>query len=290
MIVSIGIMLAIGALVFWGIGDFLIQRCARIVGSIETMLLIGLAMMLMATPFAYGEIFATSFPNLLLLIATGIVLTGASLFDFEALRSGKMAVAEPVVGLETPFTVIFAVLLTGEHVTLGAAFLIGLIFLGTTLIVTKRIELPGLHKRVLEKGVRFAFFAAIGLAFSNLLVGEASREVSALAAVWWVGAVHVAFCVGYLIRKKRLAALVPHVLAHPVTLLSQALTDSLAWFSFAGAMLYAPISIVAAVSSGYIALAVFLGIIVTREKVRLHQGIGIAVVTLGIAVLSYLYG
>lgn len=60
--------------------------------------------------------------------------------------------------------------------------------------------------------------------------------------------------------------------------------------AFAAAATFAPISVATTISGGYVALAVLLGIFVSREKVKPHQMFGIALVSVGVIVLSYFYG
>ncbi len=284
-----GVALALCALIFWGVADFLIQRSTRLVGSITTMLFIGIVAILITTPFAYQEIFSLSATDFFLLLSTGIVLTAASLFDFEALRKGKMAVAEPIVGLETPFTVLVAFMLASESPSLLSLTLIGVTFLGTTLIAVKHISFSA-HKKLFEKGARLAIGAAFGLAVANFMIGEASRSVSSVSAMWWIGAVHTVFALVYLVVHKRVRTALEDVAKHPKTVGGQAIIDTLGWLSFATAMTLAPIAIVSSISSGYIALAVLLGIFITRERMLKHQWLGVALVVIGIGALSYFFG
>jgi len=286
---ALGILLALVALVAWGIADFLIQRSARMVGIVMTMFLIGAVATIGFLPFVISELFVLTRAEILLLLGTGAMLTIASLLDFKALKEGKMAVAEPIIGLETPFTVIFAVLIAHEHLTLFQALIVGLIFFGTILVATKRFShIRGRH--FLEKGALIAFLSAMGLAFSNFLVGESSQQISPVLAIWSVGVVHAAVCGVILFFQHRYRKLGGFVKQHPWTLLGQAVVDNIAWIAFAGAALFIPISIAAAISSGYVALAVLLGIFITREKLNKHQFAGIAFICTGIAVLSYFYG
>lgn len=288
MALAFGVTLSLIALVTWGIADFLIQRSARCVGSVKTMLFVGLGSVLMFFPFVYADLFSLQLPEITLLFVTGAVLTIASLFDFQALKEGKMAIAEPIVGLEMPFTVICAILFAGEKLELIPALIIGLIFIGTLLLVTKRFEHIK-HTHLLEKGVRLAFFAAIGLALGNFLVGESSQESTPFLAIWFVGLIHALTCLALLFAKRNLGSVMQDLKRHPWTLISQSVVDNIAWIAYAGAVLFIPISIATAISSGYIAVAVILGLVITREKLRPHQFLGMTVVIFGIIYLSYLY-
>jgi transporter family protein len=286
----IGVLLALAALVSWGVADFLIQRSARLVGSAKTMFLIGITLVIGLLPFVYQDIFRLSAEELTLLVLTGVALTVASLFDFEALKAGKMAVAEPIIGLETPITVVFAVLFIGEHLsTLQTLIIVGIVA-GTVLIATERFVHLKYHRRIFEKGVLLSIIAAAGLASANVLVGESSQQLTPYLAIWWVGIAHALVCTIFLLSRREFVQTFRDVKKHPWTLLGQAIIDDIAWITFAGATVFIPISIATAISSGYIALAVLLGIFITKERVRMHQKLGIVLVTAGIIALSYLYG
>jgi bacterial/archaeal transporter family protein len=285
-----GVFLALVALFSWGVADFLIQRSARYVGIIKTTLLIGLVSLVAFTPFVLDDLATITSSQLLLLFLTGCVLTVGSLLDFAALREGKMAVAEPIIGLETPLTVLFAVVIAHEDLSLFQIAVIGMIFIGTILIVTKQFSHLHYHKRLFEKGVKLAALAAIGLAAANFLVGESSQQLSPFLAIWSVGFIHVLVCAVVLLIQGKLHTVAKDVKRHPWTLIGQAIVDNVAWISFAAAALFIPISITASISSGYIAVAVLLGIFISREKVRKHQLFGVVLVSVGIAVLSYFYG
>jgi drug/metabolite transporter (DMT)-like permease len=288
MSLALGVTLSLFALVTWGIADFLIQRSARCVGSVKTMLFVGIGSVLMFFPFVYADILSLQLSELLLLFLTGAVLTIASLFDFQALKEGKMAIAEPIVGLEMPFTVICAILLAEEKLEIIPALIIGLIFIGTLLLVTKRFQHIK-REHLLEKGVRLALFAAVGLAIANFLVGKSSLDSTPFLAIWFVGLIHALTCLAFLFAKRKLRSIMQDLKRHPWTLISQSVVDNLAWIAYAGAVLFIPISIATAISSGYIAVAVILGLVITREKLRPHQFVGIALVIFGIIYLSYLY-
>ena len=53
---TIGVLLAFGALIGWGFGDFLIQRSTRAVGIWKTLFSIGVGGTLLLTPFVFPSI------------------------------------------------------------------------------------------------------------------------------------------------------------------------------------------------------------------------------------------
>src|SRR3990167_9583882 len=120
---NFGIILAFIALFGWGFADFLIQRTVRKIGIWKPLFFIGLFGLIFLLPFVFNEIGPILFQpsSLYLLLLLGVVGVISSLFDFEALKQGKMAVVEPLIGIELPITVGLSIVLGGEHLNLSQA-------------------------------------------------------------------------------------------------------------------------------------------------------------------------
>lgn len=284
-----GVLLALLALVSWGVGDFLVQRSTRLVGNWAALFLVGTAGVLLFTPIVLPELASLSLESIGLLVFMGIVMVVAFMVDFEALREGKMAVVEPIIGVETLLTVLAAVLFASERLTPTLTALIALIFIGIVLTVTREFHHLRYHRRILERGVLFAILSAIGMAASNFLVAESSREISPLLAVWAVSVFRMLVCGGYLLFRQNFGEAVVAVRKHPLVMLGASTLDNIAWLSFAIAATLIPISVATVISGGYMALAVLLGLIIGREQVKPHQKLGIMMVIAGVLILSSFY-
>lgn len=287
MSIAAGVLLSLLALVAWGAGDFLIQRTTRLVGSAKALFFIGIVGFACLTPFVLVDLGRLSHADYALLgILSFVVILGAA-FDFEALRQGKMAIVEPVVGLELPITVVLTVLFLSEQPEPAHLFWIALVFIGTGLIVTKSTR----HlSQVFEKGVWLAFLAAIGTALTSFMVGVSSQEISPLVSIWFSHGTLAIVALAYLLYKGEARSMASDIRKHPFTIACQSTFDNVAWVAFAFAATLIPVSIATTISGGYIALGVLLGIFVSRERVRKHQAAGIALVSVGIIALSYYFG
>ncbi len=286
--IATGVLLALLALVGWGVGDFLIQRTTRLVGSAKALFFIGLVGFLALTPFILSDLEHLSLSDIALLSVLSLIVIAGAAFDFEALRQGKIAVVEPVVGLELPMAVGISVLFIGETLgTMQFLFML-LVFAGTVLVVMRSFHHVSL--RLLEKGVWLAFAAAIGTALTSVLLGVSSQIVSPLVAVWFShGALAlVSFLV--ILRDGTLHTTWKQIKKHPVTIGAQSISDNVAWVAFGTAVTFVPISVANTISGGYIALAVLLGLLLNKEKVKPHQLLGIFLVAVGVIALSYFYG
>src|SRR3989344_8118184 len=130
MIFELSILFAFGAMLCWGIGDFLIQRSVRKIGDIEALAFIGIIGGVLLIPFIIGESdLLFSYSNLLLLILLGVITFIVALFNFEALKVGKLSVIDVVLELELPVTIILSFIFFKERLTGMQFLIIFLIFL-----------------------------------------------------------------------------------------------------------------------------------------------------------------
>src|SRR3989344_6416959 len=135
MFIEIGVIFALGALVGWGIGDFLIQRSVRKLGDWEPLLIITGFGAVVLTPFVYGDIASLIFKSdysFFVLLGASIAIFLTAIIDFEALRIGKIAVVEPVYALEVPVSALLAFVVIGEvleplHTALVVTLMIGIL-------------------------------------------------------------------------------------------------------------------------------------------------------------------
>ena len=282
-----GIIFAFIALVSWGFGDFFIQKTTTAVGSLKALFFIGLVGLVGLFPFIKNDLSSLTSTNFLLLGLLAVVAIFATLFDFEALRRGKIAIVEPIVGLELPMTVGLSVALAGESLSSLQFFLIGIVFVGIMLAITTHHTHLHYHKRIFEKGVILAGVGAIGMALTNFLVGVSSESISPLMTIWFVHSLLAVICGFYLLYKGEFWKLFSDLRKHFKPIVGQSLLDNIAWVAFAISTTYIPIAIATTISESYIALAVLLGLFVGREKLKKHQIIGVTLATVGVVVLSY---
>ena len=186
---STGIVLSFVALIAWGFGDFFIQRAVRALGSWKALFYIGIVALVGLFPFVYRELSSITLGNIVLLSTLSLIVVFAALFDFEALRAGKIAIIEPVFGLELPVTVALSVVLIHESFSASQFAAMVLVFVGIVLAITTRLHHLKIHRRLFEKGVILAGISAISMALSNFLVGFASQQISPLVTIWFAHSV-----------------------------------------------------------------------------------------------------
>lgn len=285
-----GILLAIVALFGWGIGDFFVQKAARKVGVAATLFAGGIFGVAVLTPFVYRQIGrAVGDPRMLfLLCAYGALGLFTALFSLEAYRKGKLAVVEPIMGLELPVTILLAVTFRGERLGIRELIPITFVFIGLLVTVTKRRLGGRLDVKSLERGVLLGIVGAIGLGASNFVTGVASQETSALLTVWFGRAAFLLVIGAYLLARGRMVPALHAMKDHAALLIGLSALYLVAFVSFAMSTTLAPISVVTAVSENYIVVAALLGVFVNKEKLSRRQMAGAAISVSGVLALAYL--
>ncbi len=284
MSAELGIMFALFALVCWGFGDFYIQRATRKIGDWEALFVIVLFGAIALTPFIYKDLeFLFSLHDNTFLILTGVsvVLLIAALLDFEALKKGKIAIAEPLLALEVPITAVLAVFLINEGLGLLEIFFIAILLIGLVLVSLRSHHLK--RKIWLEKGALLMVSGAVLMGIANFMYGFASRITNPLLTNWFIDVFVSVICIFYLMSNGRVKGLGKDISRNKKVVLFTAIFDNLAWIFFAFSVTFIPITIALSISESYIALAALLGLLVNKEILMKHQKIGL-ITALGSAI------
>ncbi|MXW29519.1 MAG: DMT family transporter [Chloroflexi bacterium] len=145
----------------------------------------------------FGEVAPMGY---LLLLAAGIVHFGVGRYcNYRSVEAIGAARSGPIMGVTTPFSVLMAVILLDEVVTLTMLFAIGLVLLGPAVILERRprtsapaassggAESPRATRNPLElrflEGYVFATLAAVAYGTSPLLIRAALMDATRTAAI-----------------------------------------------------------------------------------------------------------
>ena len=145
----------------------------------------------------FGEVAPMGY---LLLLAAGIVHFGVGRYcNYRSVEAIGAARSGPIMGVTTPFSVLMAVILLDEVVTLAMLFAIGLVLLGPAVILERRprtsapaassggAESPRATRNPLElrflEGYVFATLAAVAYGTSPLLIRAALMDATRTAAI-----------------------------------------------------------------------------------------------------------
>ena len=289
MVFELGVLFAVASVVFWGFGDFLIQRSAKKICDWETIFIICITGIIVLMPFVYSDLGAVlaGDSTFLILFGVSVVLLLASLFHFESMKRGKIAVVESVMTMEVPVTILFAFFLINESIDYAGIALIVAMLIGLFMISTKPHHFS--RKAWLEKGVFLALLGAVLMGASNFFVGLASRITNPLLTVWFVDIVGAAVCLFYLLANDRFGRMARDMKNSKRALLQVSLLDNFGWIAFALAATLIPIGIAVALSESYIALAAVLGLLINKEILLRYQKIGLVISVVSAIALAALY-
>ncbi len=282
---NIGLLAVLAAVIFWGFGDFFIQRTTRRIGIVESLLFIGIIGSVLLFPFVLPElplIFSAS--NIFLsLFILGVMDIFVALVNMQAYKVGKLSVIDPILVLELPITIILGFALLKESMTASQIALSFLIFLGVFLISFRKMFSV---KAVFEKGVILALITAISMGALNFVYGVVSRDTSPILAVWSAAVMDIIFCAAFLLITGRAGGLIKDFRKNRKIIFAEGIFDNLAWAFYSIAMVSLPISLTTAMVESYPALAVLLGIHFNKEKINLPQKFGIGLTIISASVLG----
>jgi drug/metabolite transporter (DMT)-like permease len=274
------LLLAFGAMLCWGVGDFLIQRSSRLVGSLESLTIIAVVGGVLVTPFILPELhLLANLTGLLLLFCLGAITFTAGYLNFEALREGKIAVVDVIVGFELPVTIGLSLFAFGERLTWMQSGMVAAIFLGIILISVQRGE-----RLRWEKGALLALVVAFFMGVVNFLTASSARLVTPLMAIWLPWLVTGALCLFVLWKKNRITGLIAHARQFWVLVLAMAIVDTAAWTFYAFAVRGGEVSLITAITESYPVVAITLGLAINKERLAWHQFLGGAL-ALGASIL-----
>ena len=285
---NLGIIFALGALLCWSFGDFFIQKASRKTGIVHALFYITAAASIVLLPFVWNDLKHLTTSEIYLLLGSGVVIFLVALIEFQALKIGKLAVVEPIMSLELPLTVLIAGLIGHENLDLIDYGIIAVVFLGIFLTVTPHTGVLKDYIKRLEKGALLAFISAAGMALFNFMLGYSSQETSPLMAHWATSLVMAAGCLLFMMKSGEVRRVVADFKKATLPIIAETIFDNGAWIFYAFAVIYVPISIAITISESYIIVAVLLGVIINREKLKHHQYFGVILAIGGVLLLSYL--
>lgn len=270
------ILFAFAAMLCWGIGDFLIQRSVRRIGNIETLFFIGIIGSIILIPFILPEFsLLDNKRNIAILSLLGIITFLAALFDFEALKKGKLSVIQVIIELELPLTVLIGFGLFKEYFTLLQGLLIIPILFGIVLMTindSKKLKIN--LKKGLEKGVILAVVSAVGMALINSITAYSSRSISPMMAIWLPWVIFTFVCMFIILFRGDFKETIKNANKFKRIIIPMAILDTAAWIFYSHALSGYNMGIITAITESYPVIGIILGMTINKEKVKGYQFIG----------------
>ncbi len=264
----------------------MIQKSTRRFGNWQSLFFITALGTIVLFPFITKDLPAVwaNSKELILLTATSFIIFLAALFDFQALKVGKLSVVEPIFALEVPIAALLAGFVLHEHLNLEQILLVILIILGIFLVSNRSLDF--FKKFRWEKGVKLALLATLCIGLTNFFVGVSARVTDPLMINWFLDLFIFVACLIYLTVAGEWRQTFGHWQTEKRLIFSVSIVDNMAWIAYAYSVLYLPIAIAVSISESYIALAALLGIFLNREKLKKHQYLGLVITVIAVIVLA----
>jgi drug/metabolite transporter (DMT)-like permease len=289
----LGILFGVLAATFWGVGDFLITLLTRRVGtrwallSIQALSLAAWGLIVLAhappateaaTPALWG-----------ILLATAVCHVAGLAFVYRAFEVGNLAIVSPI---SSSFAIVTAALslLSGERppalVLAGTALLI----VGVTLATRAPASGPSAHTL---RGVPEAILSAVsfGTMFWLFYFFVQPRMGYGIPMVSLKVMAVLGSALAFLRRPAESPAATGSTSSGSLGLLAllaagAAIADTLAWLTYIGGTHTSYATVVTALASLFSAVTVILAWRFFRERLAPHQWVGIAVILIGILIVS----
>jgi drug/metabolite transporter (DMT)-like permease len=292
----IGLALGLGAALAWGLTDVCATVGGKRLGSLRVLAasqLVGFGFIAILA-FVRGEGVPSDPGATLASALVGLAGTGAYLAFFTALRIGPLAVVSPITAAYGGLTVVLAVVLTGERLTVLQA--VGAV------VATGGVVLAGLvfdggirHAHVVGRGVGLAIVALV--LFAVMTIGAAGP----IRAVGWLPVIYVGrltsaivsvslLVISLRLRPTWMAPLMeaPEVRTRGAVAAAglAGLLDAVGLVSFSIGLEVSETWLVGLASSFGPAVAVLVAIAVLGERLRPTQWLGLAGIGLGLVVVA----
>ncbi|MFA6194371.1 MAG: DMT family transporter [Patescibacteria group bacterium] len=274
---TLPILFAFGAMLGWGIGDFLIQRTVRKIGAVGTLLWITLFSSLALLPFVFNDISSLTSRQIINLVILGIAGFASGFVHMKALRVGKLSVVEIILSVELPLTILLGIIFFAERLNLMQVILIIILFIGIILVSVDFTKIS--KKDFLEKGSLLALLSSALVALVNFLTATQAKEISPIMALWLPWLACGLFSGGYIISREKLSPFLKTCRINWKLILAMVIVDTAAWVFYVFAVAEKELSIIVAITESFVVIALILGVVFNKEKVNKIQyfGAGLAI-------------
>jgi drug/metabolite transporter (DMT)-like permease len=277
----IALLGGLGAAAFWAATTLTASRATRLIDPRSVLAWVMLVGFVIAAPLtaAHGVPSGLGARELGWLAVAGAGNVGGLLLGYSALRVGKVSIIAPITSTEGAIAALLA-LVAGESVGLGSGVMLVVIACGVVLASIAPVDGPDGHP------LRATLLAAAAAVFFGAGLYATGRVSQSLPLVWAlippraVGVVAVALPLIATRRLRITRKALPLVVA-------SGLAELGGFTAFAIGARHG-IAIAAVLASQFAALAAIAAFLLFRERITRTQVTGVAVIAVGVAVLSAL--
>jgi drug/metabolite transporter (DMT)-like permease len=284
----VGIALGLGAALSWGFADYFAALASRSVGTLRVVLGFHLAAMVPLTILVLAtnglrHLGADQIPLFAVLGAIGWL---SYLAFYGALAIGPISVLSPIVSGYAAVTVVFAVLIIGEHLSAGETAAVIVTIAGA---MVASADVRQIARATIERRAAVGF--ALALVAMALLGGFVFGVSYYHRRIGWLGPIFLArgfaamFLLTHAVWSGRLRSVpVPRRIRSMIVLLACLDTGGYVFFNLGVG--HAATSIVATASAPYALVPLLMGVTLLRERPTRTQSLGVVLVFAGLITLG----
>lgn len=271
----------------WGIGDIIIAKTSRKIGSMMTffwMLFLGTILLSLYIPFAPR---LTDYQMIIFATVIGFIASMGGLYYFKGFEMGNVSIVGTIANSFGILTAIFGILLFGEKLKmlqLTGIFLaaIGLIF---TSLDLRHIKKKKINKLITDKAVIYAFIAMICWSIYYTLVRIPIEKIG-----WfWAGYPSYWFFI-ILILLKKINRSVLNIFKETkltISVITYTILVTIALFAYNLGLTYGYTSVVAPIAGSFPVLFVILSRFIFHDPLTRPQKAGIVLTLSGIVMIAF---
>ncbi len=287
------VMAGLSSALLYGVSDLLSQRMTRIIGVLGVLWWVLLSTTLVVVPIALVvdglPTGGAQWQGAAYAAGAGVLYLAAFWCAFTALKVGDLAVVAPLISMQAGFVVAFA-FIDGEQIASLQAVAITLAVVGGLLVA-----MQGSARSA--AGAGYAVLAAVSWALALLLFQRAG-DISWLAQTAWSRSASTLVFIPVAVLLQRRGGAGDRVSGKrtpadsrrtvPLWCVAAGLLELLGLMAATIAVQLGPLAVAGVTVSQYATVAVVLGIVLLRERLRPHQLIGVGCTVVAVSVLSSL--
>ena len=271
------VALALVTALSWGTNELLLMRSAKQMHTLTLGLWLMVFGIVLIGPVAVWSGPAPGLDDLPYTVGPALIALAGTLAYWLALRTGMLSIVSPTVATSGGVAAAIAIVLLGERFSV-----LGLVGLG---IAVAGVVLATFSRSGNAKGVGWAVLSAVLLGCYNVTLAASAARIG---AVWAVASYRLT---GLLVLAPiALALRVPmRIDRSKVRLLgAAAVLETIGFVALSAALELGPVAVASVIMAQFATVAVLLAAVVLRERLHVHQWVGVAMMIAATTMLGAL--